>query len=54
MTIRRIVGIIVKNQASDVKWLISEAIFDTSRFYVYLSGDQVDEFLILELDQMME
>ena len=35
MTIQRIVGSIVKNQASGWKWLISEEIFDTVRVYIY-------------------
>ena len=52
MTIQRIVGIIVKNQASDVKWLISEAIFDTVRVYIYWSGDELYEVLKVELYQM--
>ena len=37
----QIVGSIVKNQASGGKWLISEAIVDTVRVYIYLSGDDV-------------
>ena len=47
MTMRRIVGSIVKNQASGEKWLISEAIVDTVRVYIYLSGDEVNEVLKL-------
>ena len=50
----RIFGSIVKNQASGGKWLISESIVDTVRFYKYFSGDEVDEVLKLELDQIVE
>ena len=35
MTMRKIVSSIVKNQASSGKWLISEAIVDTVRVYIY-------------------
>ena len=35
-------------------WLISEAIVDTVRVYIYLSGDEVDEVLNLELEQILE
>ena len=51
---RRIVGSIIKTQASDVKWIISEAIFDTVRFYIYCSGDEVNEVSKVELYQMVE
>ena len=57
MTMKHIVGIIVKNQASGEKWLISEAIVDTVRVYIYCSGDEVDEVeevLNVKLDQMVE
>ena len=37
----QIVGSIVKNQASGGKRLISEAMVDTVRVYIYLSGDDV-------------
>ena len=35
---RHIVGSIVKNQAYGGKWLISEAIVDTVRIYIYFCG----------------
>ena len=54
MTMRQIVGIIVKNQASGGKWIISEVIVDTVRVYRYFSGDEVDEFLNVYLDHMVE
>ena len=47
MTMRQIVSNIVKNQASGEKWLISEAIVDTVRVYICLSGDEVNEVLKL-------
>ena len=43
MTVWQIIGIIVKNQASGGKWLISEEMFDTVGVYIYWSGDEVDE-----------
>ena len=54
MTMRKIVGSVVKNKASGGKWLISEAIVDTERVYIYCSGDEVGEFFKVELDQMVE
>ena len=45
MTMRRIIGSIVKKQSSGGKWLISEVIFDTVRVYIYFSGDDVDYVL---------
>ena len=54
MTIWHIGGSIIKNQASGGKWLISEAIVDTDRIYIYFSGDDVDEVLKVELDHMVE
>ena len=54
MTMRKIVGSIVKNQASGGKWLISEAIVDTVRVYIYCYGDEVDDVLKVELEQMVE
>ena len=54
MTMRYIVGIIVKNQASGSKWIISEAIVETLRVYIYFSGDEVDEVLKVGLDQRVE
>ena len=53
MNIRWIVGIIIKNQASGGKCLISEEIVDTVRFYIYCSGDEVDEVFKVELEQML-
>ena len=53
MTMRRIVGIIVKNQAFGGKWLLYEAIVDTMRVYIYFSGDEINEFLKVDLDQMV-
>ena len=47
------VGIIVKNQTSGGKWLIYEAIVDTTRVYIYCSVDEVDEVLKVELDHMV-
>ena len=49
MAMQKIVGSIVKTQASGGKWLISKATVDTVRFYIYLSGDEVDEVLKVEL-----
>ena len=42
VTMRQIVGSIVKNQESGGKWLIYESIFDTVRVYIYSYGDEVD------------
>ena len=53
MTMRQIVGIIVKMQASGGEWLISEAIVDTVRVYIYLYGYEVDEVLKVGLYQMV-
>ena len=53
MTMRHIVGSIVKNQASGGKWLISEEIVDTVRVYIYFSGYDVDEVLKVELEHMV-
>ena len=39
MTMWKIVGIIVKNQAFGGKWLISESIVDTVSVHIYFSGD---------------
>ena len=50
MNIRRVIGIIVKNQASGGKWLVSEAIVDTVSVYIYCSGDEVDDVLKVELE----
>ena len=50
MTMWCIFGSIVKNQDSVGKWLISEAILDTVRVYIYCSGDEVDEVLKAELE----
>ena len=47
-----IVGIIINNQASGGKRLISEAGVDTLRVYVYCSGYGVDEVLKVDLYQM--
>ena len=49
MNMWQIVGSIVKNQASGGNYLISEAIVDTVRVYIYCSDDEVDEVLKLEL-----
>ena len=54
MTMRHIVGSIVKNQASGEKWLISEAIVDTLRVYINCSVDDVDKVFKVELDHMLE
>ena len=54
MTMRRIVGSIVKNKASSGKWLISEAIFDTVRVYIYFSSDEVDKVLKVDYHHMVE
>ena len=54
MTMRKIVVGIVKNQASGVKWLISETIDDTVRVYIYFSGYEVDEVMKVELYWMVE
>ena len=37
MNIRKIVGSIVKNEATGGHWLIFEAIVDTERVYMYIS-----------------
>ena len=54
MTMRKIIGSIVKNQASGGKCLISEAILYTVRLYIYCSTDEVDEVLKMKLYQMVE
>ena len=54
MTMRQILGSIVKNQASCGKWLISEEITDTVKVYIYCSGDEADESLEVELEQIVE
>ena len=54
MTMKYIVGSIVKNQASGWKCLISESIVDTVRVYIYWYGDDVDEVFKVELGQMVE
>ena len=41
ITMCQSVGSIVKNQASGGKWLISDAIVDTVRVYIYFSGDDL-------------
>ena len=52
MTMRRIIGSIVKKQSSGGKWLISEKIVDTMRLYIYCSGDEVDEVFNAEMENM--
>ena len=54
MIMRKIVGIIDKNQASGGKWLISEAIAYNVRVYIYCSSDEVNEVLKADLDQILE
>ena len=54
MNVQRIVGSIVKNQASGGKWLMSEANVYTMRFYIYCSVDEVDDVLKVDLHQMVE
>ena len=54
ITMSKIVGGIVTNQASCGKWLISEAIVDTVRVYIYCSGDELDEVLKAGLGHMVE
>ena len=44
----RIIGSIIKNQASGGKWLILEDIVNTVMVYVYCYGDKV------ELEHMVE
>ena len=51
---RRIFVSIVKYQVSCGKWLIYEAIVDTMRVYIYFCGDDVDEGLNVEFEQMVE
>ena len=53
-TMLRIVGSIVKNQYSGGNWLILEGIFDTVRIYIYCYGGKLDDFLKMELEQMVE
>ena len=53
MNIRKIVGSIVKNQASGGKWIIPEAIADIGRGHLYFSGDEFDEVLNVDLYQMV-
>ena len=48
MTMPCIVDSIVKNQASGGKCLISEAIVDTARVYIFCSRDEVDKVLKVE------
>ena len=45
MTMQWIVSIIVKTQASGGKWLIYEAVVYNVRLYLYLYGDELDDFL---------
>ena len=54
MIMRQIVGSIVKNQSFGGKCIISEAIADTVRVYIYYSGDDMDEVLKVKLDQTVE
>ena len=51
---RRIVGSIIKNQASVGKLLISDVIMDTMRVYVYCFVDEVDEAMNTDLEHMVE
>ena len=51
---RQIICSIVKKHASVGNWLKSEAIVDTVRVYIYCYGDELDEVLKVELDQMVE
>ena len=53
-TMQKIFGGIIKNQTSGGKWLVSEAIMDTVRVYVYCSGDDVDDLTKVELDHIVE
>ena len=54
VTMRQIVGSIVKKQDSGGKWIISEAVVDTETVYIYLYGDEVYEVLKVEFDQMVQ
>ena len=54
MNMQQIVCSIVKKQASGGKWIIYESIVYTVRVCIYFYGDEVDEFLKVELEQMME
>ena len=54
MTMQQIVGSVVKNHAYGGKCLIYEEIVDTVRFYICWSGDEEEEGLKVELDQMVE
>ena len=53
-TMRQIAGSIINNQASGGNWLISEAIVDNMRVYVYCYGYEVDDILNMELEHMVE
>ena len=53
-TMRRIVGSIINNQASGGKWLLSEAILDTVRVYIYCYVGEVNEVMKVELYRMVE
>ena len=54
MIMQRIVGSIVKNQASGGKWLIYEAIVDTVRVYIYCSSYELDGVLNVYLEPIVE
>ena len=54
MTTRRVFVSILKNQAHGWRWIISESIVDTVGVYIYNYVDDVDEFLKVDLDQMVE
>ena len=51
MTLRWIVCIVVKNQASGEKWFISEVIVDTVRVYIYSSSDEADDVFKVEVSR---
>ena len=54
MTMWWIVVIIFKNQASGGKSIISQAIVDTVRVYIYRYSDEMDEVLKVDLYHMVE
>ena len=51
---KKIVGRIFLNQFSGKEWLLSEAIVDLVRIYIYWSGDDADDNVSKHLDTMVE
>ena len=49
-----IVNIIILRQCYGKEWLLSEAILDLVRIYIYCSGDDVDEDVSKQLNTIVE